>query len=184
MYVVRILLWRVCSLRSLWHGPRIHVWFGSVRYICFICLFIHMLPQPPDIINHMSLYLLYSRNCKKVFKGGWLKNYFRETAYGLQEEENKGKYLWDRMWTVALCSSVGFQNIDGTTKVLEGKDKMDTTTLYQKSVSNFLSILNYQQVCDCRGGQRKVFRILDWKKEWKLVLAFRWETPNFRIVEK
>lgn len=87
------------------------------------------------------------------------------------------------MRTMALCSSVGFQNLDGTTKVLQGKDKTDTTTLYQKSVSNFLSILNYQQVYDCRGGQRKVLRILNWKKEWKLVLAFRWGKKTQLILE-
>lgn len=56
----------------------------------------HTLPHPPDIIKHLNLYLHYSRNCRKDLKENDLKNYFRGTAYGLQEEENKGEYIWDR----------------------------------------------------------------------------------------
>ena len=55
--------------------------------------------------------------------------------------------------------------IDGTPKVLESKDKMDMTTLYKKNDPNFQSVLSCQRVCVFKGGQRKIFSILDWKKE-------------------
>lgn len=46
----------------------------------FIQVFRHTLPQPPDLIKQLSLYLHCSRNCRKDLKENDFKNDFRETA--------------------------------------------------------------------------------------------------------
>lgn len=40
----------------------------------------HTLPQRPDIIEHLSLYLHYSRNCRKHLTENGLKIDLREPA--------------------------------------------------------------------------------------------------------
>lgn len=66
---------------------------------------------------------------------------------------------------VQFSSIPELPGIDGTPKVLESKDKMDTTTSYKKKDPNFPSILSCQRLCVFKGGQRKIFCILDRKKE-------------------